>query len=123
MPEPTPALTGDELLAAVATSMIALHERHYHRVPLGAKVQLIDGELLSCVLSGVYTEVEQALIEHERGEFVRQARATIQCVLRETFTAEVRRLSGREVDAFVSTNHIDPDLEIELFWLAPSVVT
>ena len=49
---------------------------------------------------------------------VRQARGAIQHIMRDTLIAEVRRLSGRDVTAFASTNHIDPDLEVELFWLA-----
>jgi hypothetical protein len=36
------------------------------------------------------------------------------------FIAEVERLSGRGVQAFISNRHVDPDLEIELFMLKPT---
>jgi hypothetical protein len=34
------------------------------------------------------------------------------------FVAEVERLSGRRVDDFISSHHVGPDLEVELFFLA-----
>ena len=34
------------------------------------------------------------------------------------FIAEVQRLSGRRVLDFISSHHVGPDLEIELFFLA-----
>jgi len=37
------------------------------------------------------------------------------------FIAEVQRLSGRDVVAFISNSHVGPDLEIEIFMLAPRV--
>jgi hypothetical protein len=36
------------------------------------------------------------------------------------FIAAVERLSGREVLAFVSDQHVGPDIEIELFMLKPT---
>jgi hypothetical protein len=35
------------------------------------------------------------------------------------FIAEVERLSGRRVLAFISNHHVGPDIEIELFMLDP----
>jgi hypothetical protein len=35
------------------------------------------------------------------------------------FIAAVERLSGRDVLAFISNQHIGPDMEIELFMLRP----
>jgi hypothetical protein len=35
------------------------------------------------------------------------------------FIAEVERLSGRSVLAFISNQHVGPDMEIELFMLRP----
>jgi hypothetical protein len=39
--------------------------------------------------------------------------------MQERFVPEIERLSGRQVDSFVSTHSVGPDLEIELFFLAP----
>src|SRR6185503_15611317 len=63
MAAPTDPLTGDALLEAVNDAMIALHQRYYHRAPISARTQLLDDEILACVMGGVYTEVEKTLIE------------------------------------------------------------
>ena len=39
--------------------------------------------------------------------------------MREEFVAEIEALTGRPVTAFLSDNHIDPDVGIECFQLGP----
>ena len=46
--------------------MVAFHQRYYHREPVTAKTLLLGGELLVCVLAGVYTDVEKTMIEIQR---------------------------------------------------------
>ncbi len=48
MPGPIPPLTGDALLQAVTTKLVALHERYHRRAPVSAKTQLMNDELLAC---------------------------------------------------------------------------
>ena len=117
MPAPNPALTGDELLEAVTESMVGLHERYYHRPPATARTQLMNDELLACVMGGVYTDVEKTMIELQRQTIVQQTRSAFQDAMQDTFIGEVERLSGRLVTLFVSNSHVGPDLEIELFVL------
>jgi uncharacterized protein YbcI len=78
------------------------------------------GELLACVMGGVYSDVEKALIEIQRHGLVRDSRIAFQHAMRDRFLTEVERLSGRPVEAFVSDSHVGPDLEIELFVLGPA---
>jgi uncharacterized protein YbcI len=111
-------LDGDELLAAVTASMSGLHQRYYGRAPASAKSQLMGDDLLACVLGGVYTEVEKTLIELQRSAVVQETRSAFQAAMQQKFIAEVERLSGRRVLAFISNQHVGPDLEIELFVLA-----
>lgn len=56
---PTRPLTGDPLLHAVNDAMIALHQPYYHRAPASAKTQLIDDDVLACVMNGIYTDIEK----------------------------------------------------------------
>jgi uncharacterized protein YbcI len=114
-----PPLHGDDLLSAVTVAMIALHKRYYHRKPVTAKTQMLDDDLLACVLGGVYTDVEQTMIELERAQTVKDTRNAFQNAMKHKFIGEVERLSGRKVSAFISNSHIGPDLEIELFMLTP----
>ena len=80
----------------------------------------MGGDLLACVMGGVYTEVEKTLIELERTRTVQDARSAFQNAMQHKFVAEVERLSGRRVTEFISNSHVGPDLEIELFLLAPA---
>jgi uncharacterized protein YbcI len=110
-----PPLYGDALLAAVTDSMVALHERYHHRAPVTAKSQMLGDDLLACVLGGVYTDVEKTMIELQRSSVVQETRSAFQSSMQQKFIAEVERLSGRDVLAFISNHHVGPDIEVELF--------
>jgi uncharacterized protein YbcI len=112
-----PPLCGEELLSAVTDSMVALHERYYHRKPVSAKTQMLGEDLLACVLGGIYTDVEKTMIELERTTVVQETRSAFQSAMQRKFIDEVERLSGRGVLAFISNHHVGPDIEIELFML------
>jgi uncharacterized protein YbcI len=57
------------------------------------------------------------MIELERGRVVQETRSAFQEAMQQRFIAEVERLSGRDVLAFISNHHVGPDLEVELFVL------
>ena len=120
MPADRPPLSGDELLLAVTEAMVAFHERYYHRTPVSAKTRMLGDDLLACVLGGVYTDVEKTMIELERGSTVKDTRSAFQDAMQHRFIDTVQRLSGREVTAFISDSHVGPDMEVELFMLAPT---
>ena len=113
-------LTGDELMFAVTEAMVVLHQRYYHRSPVSAKTQMLGDDLLACVLGGVYTDVEKTMIELERAPAVKETRSAFQNAMQQRFIDAVERLSGREVTTFISDSHVGPDLEVELFMLAPT---
>jgi uncharacterized protein YbcI len=119
MAAPTEHLTGEALLNAVTDAMVALHQRYHHRKPVTAKTVLMGDELLACVMGGVYTDVEKTMIEIQRQPMVQNTRSAFQNAMQDTFINEVQRLSGRRVTTFISNSHVGPDLEIELFMLAP----
>jgi uncharacterized protein YbcI len=114
-----PPLSGDDLLDAVTEAMVALHERYHHRKPVTAKSRMMGDDLLVCVLGGVYTDVEQTMIELQRSAIVQETRSTFQNAVERRFIDAVERLSGRDVLAFISNSHVGPDVEIEIFMLTP----
>ncbi len=120
MSAPNVPLTGDALLSAVTEAMVAFHERYYHRAPVTAKTLLLDGEMLVCVLGGVYTDVEKTMIELQRTTVVQETRSAFQTAMQHKFVNAVQRLSGRDVLAFISKQHVGPDMEVKLFMLKPS---
>jgi uncharacterized protein YbcI len=113
-------LRGEELLFAVTEAMVVLHQRYYHRTPVSAKTQMLGDDLLACVLGGVYTDVEKTMIELQRSAVVQETRSAFQNAMQHKFIDTVERLSGRQVLAFISNHHVGPDMEIELFMLAPT---
>ena len=115
--QPNP-LEGDALLAAVTETMVALHERYYHRPPGSARTRMMGDDLLVCVLGGVYTEVEKTLIELERAPMVTDNRNAFQLAMQDRFVAAVEGFTGRRVVHFISSHNVGPDLEVELFFLA-----
>lgn len=76
---------------------------------------MLGDDLLACVLGGVFTDVEKTMIELERGPVVQETRSAFQDAMQQRFIDEIERLSGREVMAFISNQHVGPDIEVELF--------
>ena len=119
MTAPEPPLSGEELLTAITEEMVALHQRYHHRKPVTAETKMLGDDLLACVLGGVYTDVEKTMIELQRSTVVQETRSAFQNAMQHTFIDKVGTLSGRDVLAFISNHHVGPDIEIELFMLAP----
>jgi uncharacterized protein YbcI len=113
-------LTGDELLVAVADAMVEFHQRYHNRAPVLCKALLLGEELLACVLGDVYSDVVKTLIDLQGATIMQETRSPFQEEMQHRFIAEIERLSGRGVQAFISNSHVDPELEIELFMLKPT---
>jgi uncharacterized protein YbcI len=108
-----------DVLDLVTEAMIALHERYHHRKPLSARTQLLGDDLLVCVLGGVYTDVEKTMIELQKSTIVQETRSAFQSAMETRFIDEVERITGRRVLAFISNQHVGPDMEVEVFMLEP----
>ena len=119
MPAPDAPLTGDELLAAINDAMVAYHAHYYHRKPATTKTTMLGGDLIACVMSGIYTDVEKTLIEIQQQTIVQEVRNAFQNAMQDKFINTVQNLTGRNVIAFISNHHVGPDIEIELFFLTP----
>jgi uncharacterized protein YbcI len=113
-------LTGDELLVAVTDAMVEFHQRYHNRAPVIGRALLLGEELLACVLGGVYSDVLKTIVELQGTTVLQETRSPFQEEMQHRFIAEVERLSGRGVQAFISNSQVDPDLEIELFMLKPT---
>jgi uncharacterized protein YbcI len=110
---------GDDVLEAVNAAMVALHERYHGRKPVTARTQLLGDDMLACLLGDVYTDVEKTMIELQREALVRETRSAFQRATERRFIGDVERLTGRRVAKFMSTHHVGPDLELELFLMDP----
>ena len=105
----------DEALEAINDAMVALHERYHGRRPASARTLMMGEDMLACLLGGVYTDVEKTMIELQRQALVHETRSTFQRAMEHRFVSDVERLTGRRVMRFISSHHVGPDLEVELF--------
>ena len=112
-----PPPVSDAALEAVNDAMVALHERYHGREPASARTRMLGEDMLACLLGDVYTDVEKTMIELQRKALVHESRSTFQHAMEHRFIAAVERLTGRRVARFISTHHVGPDLELELFLL------
>lgn len=102
--------------------MVALHREHFGRGPAAARAFIADGFAI-CVLTDVYTKVEQTLIEAGRLDRVRDTRLLHQESLEEEYKSAAEAVLGRQVIAFVSATHAEPDVEIEVYLLGDPIGT
>ncbi len=110
----------DEVLEAVTEAMVAIHERYHGRKPGNAHTQLMGDDMIACMFGEVYTDVEKTMIELQRQALVQETRSAFQQAMERRFIDDVERITGRQVARFISTHHVGPDLELELFLLEPA---
>ena len=109
----------DDVLEAVNAAMVALHERYHGRRPASARTEMLGDDMLACLLGDMYTDVEKTMIELQREALVHETRSAFQHATERRYIAAVEQLTGRRVAKFMSTHHVGPDLEVELFVLDP----
>jgi uncharacterized protein YbcI len=92
------------------------------RGPTKAKTY-INQDMVTVVLQDVLTKGEHSLVGDGLSGEVLHTRQLYQQTMRKELTATVERLTGRSVVAFMSANHIEPDMAVETFMLAPVAET
>jgi uncharacterized protein YbcI len=106
------------LTSALSTAVVHLLREHTGRGPTRAKTY-INQDLLTVVLQDTLTKGERNLVLAGRASDVLHTRHIFQQTMRVDLVEAVQRLTGRKVAAFLSANHIEPDLAIESFMLEP----
>ena len=119
MPNPKAARTSDGQLATAIASMVVQVLRQYTgRGPTRSRTYL-NGELISVVLQGTLSQAERALVADGKSDLVLSNRRAFQSIMRADLIAGIEELTGRTVVAFLGSNSIDPDIDVESFLLAP----
>ncbi len=89
------------------------------RGPTSVRTALM-GDLVVCVMRDTFTKAERTLLERGQGAFVKDMRLRFQQTMRADLIAVVTAITGREVEAFLSDHHLDPDIAVETFVLFPA---
>jgi len=104
--------------SAIANQVVRLVREYTGRGPTEARAS-IAGDLVSVLMRDTLTKAERALVRDGKGEFVLAMRQQFQKMMRDDLVAAVETLTDRRVLAFMSDNHIDPDMAVESFVLEP----
>jgi uncharacterized protein YbcI len=106
------------LNASLANLMVRLVNDYAGRGPVRARAYN-DGDMVCVVLQDTLTRGEQSLVSNGDESLVLATRRAHQAAMRAEAIAGVEELTGRTVRAFMSDNHIDPDVAVECFVLEP----
>ena len=106
------------VLLAISNAMVRLHKEYFGKGPTKARAYY-EGDVVTCVLSDVYTRAELTLLAGGREATVLRQRWELQEVVRDEFVSAVERITGRTVIGFFSGNQADPDMSVVVFVLAP----
>ena len=107
-------LIGGRLLAEITDRLILLIREHYGRGPLKAKTYVLDN-LIVCVISDGYIALEKTMMQGGEPERVLEMRRDFQRLMKTRYSDMIEELTGREVLAFLSQTHVEPDLSVEMF--------
>ncbi len=105
--------------AKISNLVVQLMSTYTGRGPTKAWTS-IDQDLITVVLRDTLTRGERSLVADGRSQLVLDMRRAYQSTMRTDIIAGVEQISGRTVIAFLSDNHIDPDIAVESFVLQPA---
>jgi uncharacterized protein YbcI len=106
------------LAADISNAVVRLFREHFGKGPTQAKTLLHDDAVVT-ILRGGFTHAEKTLYKAGRADIVDEGRRAMQGVFEREMRAEVERLTGKRVIAFLSANHHEPDASVEVFLLDP----
>jgi uncharacterized protein YbcI len=107
-----------QLAAAISNTVVRAIARTTGRGPTKARTTLGENGVF-VVLQDSLTVGEQSLTDAGQGQTVLDLRRRWQSVMEVDVSREIEELTGRKVTGFMSDNHIDPDLAVEVFVLEP----
>lgn len=110
--------TAGSMSAAISNAVVRLLSEYTGRGPTKARTY-IDEDLITVVLQDTLTKGERSLLRDGEVALVLANRKAFQNSMAADMIAAVEQLSGRVTTAFLSANHIDPDVAVESFVLAP----
>jgi uncharacterized protein YbcI len=111
-------LPAGELAARISNTVVRELAATTGRGPTRAKTTLGENAVF-VVLEDTLTKGERNLVNAGKSEAVLDLRRMWQNVMRSSCCSAIEQLIGRRVVGFMSDNHIDPDIAVEVFILEP----
>ena len=113
----TGPLSGGRLLAAISTRIVAILREHYGRGPMKAKTYVLDDIIVVVMRGSGFTALEQTIMDSGEPDRVIAMREDFQRVMAGRYKDTIRELTGRNVVAFLSQAHVEPDITMEVFFV------
>jgi uncharacterized protein YbcI len=117
-PDDDDHLTTGSRAAAISNLVVRLMSEYTGRGPTKARTYMHD-DLVTVLLADTLTKGERSLAREGQEERVLAMRKAFQNVMRADLVEGVEEITGRRVIAFLSDNHIEPDIALEGFVLEP----
>jgi uncharacterized protein YbcI len=111
-----PSITGSKA-AAISNHVVRTTSEYTGRGPTKARTHIND-DVVTVLLQDTLTKGERSLVGDDLDDLVLTMRKAFQGTMRHDLTGGVEEILGRKVVAFLSDNHIDPDVAVEVFVLA-----
>ncbi len=105
--------------AAIANHVVRTMSEYTGRGPTKGRTYIND-DVVTVVLKDTLTKGERSLVGDELHEVVLTMRRAYQGTMRHDLINGIEQILGRKVVAFLSDSHIDPDVAVEVFLLAPA---
>ena len=102
--------------AEISNLLVKLVNEHTGRGPTQTATYFNE-DLISVVMKDALTRGERSLVRDGKDDLVLGMRKAFQEGMRKDFITGIESITGRKVLAFLSANHIDPDIAIESFVL------
>ena len=104
-------------MAAISTAVVAILRERYGRGPMKAKTYALDDVIVVVMRGSGFTPLEQTIMDSGQPQRVVDMRHDFQHMMTKRFTETIEELTGRNVIAFLSQAHVDPDLTVEMFFV------
>ncbi|HEY3725820.1 MAG TPA: Na-translocating system protein MpsC family protein [Solirubrobacteraceae bacterium] len=104
------------IAAAISNLVVRVTNEYTGRGPTKARTYMND-DLVTVLLQDTLTKGERSLVRDGKQELVLATRLAFQATMREDLIAGLEQLTGRKVRAFMSSNHMEPDVAVEIFVL------
>jgi uncharacterized protein YbcI len=118
MPVSADARPDGTVAAGISNAVVKILHEYTGRGPTKARTDINPNSVL-VLLADTLTNGERALADNHNSELVLRTRQEFQRLMRQDLIAAVEGLTKRRVIAFMSENHIDPDMAAEVFVLEP----
>ena|SRR5436305_10012911 len=106
------------LSAQISNGVVKVLAEYTGRGPTRARTHISE-EVITVVLRDTLTKGERSLVASQKRELVLAARSGYQEAMGPELIKLVEKCTGRVVSAFLSANHLDPDVAVETFVLEP----